>query len=151
MADARSERLRVAVRWLTVAVLTVVFVIPFLGNRLRVADVDPQFMRDLIERAHRFGGTFYENGIYNKGVLEPFVYNLGRHLGGYDGMWLTISIFAAIAAAACFNAAAACRLASKALVASAPEFRDCCCACAASCAPSAACRIASSNDTGGAG
>src|SRR4051794_34677374 len=58
-------------------------------------------MRDLIERAHRFGGTFYENGIYNKGVLEPFVYNLARHLGGYGGMWLTISIFAAIAGLVC--------------------------------------------------
>jgi uncharacterized membrane protein len=75
--------------------------VPFIGNELRVADVDPQFMRDLIERMHRFGGTFYENGIYNKGVLEPNLYNLARHLGGYSGMWLVISVFAAIAALVC--------------------------------------------------
>src|SRR2546430_4096836 len=51
MPEARSDRYRRAVRWVTVAVLTVVFVMPFLGNRVRVADVDPQFMRDLIERS----------------------------------------------------------------------------------------------------
>lgn len=101
MAENRPARSHVAIRWLTVAVLTVVFVVPFIGNQLRVADVDPQFMRDLIERVHRFGGTFYQNGIYNKGLLEPFVYNLARHLGGYDGMWLVISAFAAMAAVVC--------------------------------------------------
>ena len=101
MPEARSDRYRRAVGWVTVAVLTVVFVVPFIGNRVRVADVDPQFMRDLIERLHRFGGSFYQNGIYNKGLLEPVMYDLARHLGGYNGMWLVISVFAAIAALVC--------------------------------------------------
>jgi hypothetical protein len=101
MAEGASTRWRKVVGWLTAAVLTVVFVVPFLGNQMRVADVDPEFMRDIIERVHRFGGTFYQNGIYNKGLIEPLTYNLARHLGGYDGMWLFISVFAAIAAAIC--------------------------------------------------
>src|SRR5438270_11394638 len=84
--ERAANRWREPVRWLTVAVLAIVVVVPIVGNQVRVADVDPQFMRDLIERVHRFGGTFYQNGIYNKGVLEPVVYNVARHLGGYDGM-----------------------------------------------------------------
>jgi hypothetical protein len=99
--EHRSDLWPQAVRWVTAAVLAIVVVVPIVGNQVRVADVDPEFMRDLIERVHRFGGTFYQNGIYNKGVLEPFVYNLARHLGGYDGMWLTISAFADIAAVIC--------------------------------------------------
>lgn len=97
MSDVSAARWHAAIRWVTAAVLTVVFVIPIVGNQMRVADVDPEFMRDIIERVHRFGGSFYQNGIYNKGVLEPFTYNLARHLGGYDGMWIVISAFAAIA------------------------------------------------------
>src|SRR5438270_10744142 len=99
--ERAANRWQEPVRWLTVAVLAIVVVVPIVGNQVRVADVDPQFMRDLIERVHRFGGTFYQNGIYNKGVLEPVVYNVARHLGGYDGMWLTISAFAAVAALIC--------------------------------------------------
>src|SRR5438270_1423783 len=99
--ERAANRWQEPVRWLTVAVLAIVVVVPIVGNQVRVADVDPQFMRDLIERVHRFGGTFYQNGIYNKGVLEPFVYNVARHLGGYDGMWIAVSAFAAVAALIC--------------------------------------------------
>ncbi|HWW52229.1 MAG TPA: hypothetical protein VNY84_00560, partial [Acidimicrobiales bacterium] len=98
MAEERAPRGRLVLQAVTVAVLTVIAVVPVVGNQLRVADVDPQFMRDLIERMHRFGGTFYQNGIYNKGALEPVVYDVARHLGGYNGMWVMISAFAAVAA-----------------------------------------------------
>src|SRR5437763_16594137 len=99
--ERAANRWQEPVRWLTVAVLAIVVVIPVVGNQVRVADVDPQFMRDLIERVHRFGGTFYQNGIYNKGVLEPFVYNVARHLGGYDGLWIAVSARAAAPALIC--------------------------------------------------
>jgi len=80
------------------AAVTIVVVVPFLGNELRVQDYDSQFARDILERVHRFGGTFYQNGIYNKGPLELSVYNVARHLGGYDGMWSWVSVFGTIAA-----------------------------------------------------
>ncbi|MGI9021982.1 MAG: hypothetical protein ACR2HV_01880 [Acidimicrobiales bacterium] len=89
--------LRVGVLWLTVAAITVVAAVPLLGNELRVQDWDAQFARDIVERVHHFGGTFYENGIYNKGPLELFAYNVARHLGGYDGMWYWVSIFGTVA------------------------------------------------------
>ncbi|MCU1462126.1 MAG: hypothetical protein JWO37_2201 [Acidimicrobiales bacterium] len=106
MRDDVRQRIDAGVRWLTVALLTVVGVVPIIGNELRVQNVDPQFMRDIIERVHRFGGTFYDNGIYNKGPLEPIVYDVARHLGGADGMWLVVSAFVALAALACAVAAA---------------------------------------------
>ena len=106
MRERALRLLDPGVRWLTVATLTVVGIVPIVGDELRVQNVDPQFMRDIIERVHRFGGTFYQNGIYNKGPLEPVVYDLARHIGGYNGMWLVVSAFAAIAALAAAVAAA---------------------------------------------
>jgi hypothetical protein len=99
-------RMHGTIKWVTVAVLTVVGVVPIVGNWLRVQDVDPQFMRNLIERVHQLGGTFYENGIYNKGPLEPVVYSFARHIGGYDGMWFVISALSALVALVCGLAAA---------------------------------------------
>lgn len=89
--------LRTGLLWVTVAAITIVVAVPFLGNELHVQDYDSQFARDIVERVHYFGGTFYENGIYNKGPLELCVYNVARHLGGYDGMWFWVSIFGTIA------------------------------------------------------
>ena len=83
---------------MTIAAITIVAVVPLLGNELRVQDWDPQFARIIVERTIRFGGSFYENGIYNKGPLELLVYDVARHLGGYDGMWHIVSVFAAVAA-----------------------------------------------------
>jgi hypothetical protein len=65
------------------------------GNVQRVADVDPQYTRDLVERTIRYGGTYYENGIHNKGPLEPFVYHVAAWLTSWDGYWYTISAFVA--------------------------------------------------------
>src|SRR5437763_16888849 len=104
--ERAANRWQEPVRWLTVAVLAIVVVVPIVGNQVRVADVDPQFMRVIIERVHRFGGTFYQNGIYNKGPLEPVVYDVARHLGGYNGMWFVISAVVALAALICAVAAA---------------------------------------------
>jgi hypothetical protein len=97
--DRLDEHFRTGVLWLTVAAVAAVAVVPVLGNQLRVQDWDPQFARVIVERVQRFGGTFYENGIYNKGPLELIVYDVARHLGGYDGMWHVVSAFGALAAA----------------------------------------------------
>ncbi len=61
---------------------------------------DPQYIRVLVERTVRFGGSYYSNGIHNKGPLEPFVYEIAARIGGRDGMWLVVAIFALLAALA---------------------------------------------------
>jgi hypothetical protein len=97
---------QLAVRWATVAVFAVVALVPIIGDQLRVQDADPQFMRLIVERMHSFGGAIYENGIYNKGWLEPITYDVARHIGGYNGMWFVISLFTALVAGICAFAAA---------------------------------------------
>ena len=65
----------------------------FFSNSLRSADFDPQQMRTYIGRTVRFGGTFYENGLHNKGPLDPIIYRFAFTLGGYDAFWYAISGF----------------------------------------------------------
>jgi hypothetical protein len=94
-----SDRGVRVVRWLTVGVLGTVAVVPIAGNEQRVQDVDPMFMRNIVERAARFGGSYYENGIYNKGLLEPLVYDFAGRVTSYDGFWFAISAITAAVAA----------------------------------------------------
>jgi len=89
----------IAVKWVTVLVLAVVAIVPVVGNEGSVQDVDPMFMRTIIERTDVYGGTFYENGIYNKGPLEAIFYNLANHITSYNGFWFAISLFVALVAA----------------------------------------------------
>lgn len=57
----------------------------------RAPDFDPQYARDIVERSLRFGGTYYQNGIHNKGPLEPFVYELAARLTTDAGYWFGIA------------------------------------------------------------
>ena len=68
-------------------------IVAFFSNALRSADFDPQQMRVYVERTIRFGGTFYENGLHNKGPLDPIIYRFAFTLGGYDAFWYAISGF----------------------------------------------------------
>ena len=77
---------------LTVAV----FVGVFFGNDFRVSDWDPTYMRDLVERSMRYGGSFYVNGIHNKGPLEPVVYRLAATLSSWDSYWYAVTVFVLI-------------------------------------------------------
>jgi hypothetical protein len=86
-------------RFLTVVVLGLVAVVPIVGNELRVQDVDPTYTRNLVERAARFGGTYYENAIHNRGSLEPVLYDLAHRITSFDGFWFAISAMVAIIAA----------------------------------------------------
>ena len=54
--------------------------------QLSAANYDPQYMRVLVERTIRLGGSYYENGIHNKGPLEPAVYELAGRIGGRSGL-----------------------------------------------------------------
>lgn len=59
----------------------------------RSQDFDPQYARTIIERAARFGGTYYENGIHNKGPLETVVYDSARLFTDFDTYWFGISTY----------------------------------------------------------
>ncbi|MFM8563002.1 MAG: hypothetical protein ACKOCE_03805 [Acidimicrobiia bacterium] len=59
----------------------------------RSQDYDPQYARTIVERAARFGGTYYENGVHNKGPLETVVYDAARWFTSYDTYWFAIASF----------------------------------------------------------
>jgi hypothetical protein len=63
----------------------------------RAADFDPQYARNIVERTARFGGSYYENGIHNKGPLEPALYSLAARISSYDGFWFAIALFVMLA------------------------------------------------------
>ncbi len=77
----------------TVFVVGAMVLAAFFDNEYRSRNWDPQLARDYVERAIRFGGTFYENGLQNKGPLEPAVYRLAAALTTWDGYWYAISFF----------------------------------------------------------
>lgn len=59
----------------------------------RSRDFDPQYARTIVERAARFGGTYYQNGVHNKGPLETAVYDSVRLFTNYDTYWFGISAY----------------------------------------------------------
>ncbi|MBU3688629.1 MAG: hypothetical protein B7C54_10940 [Acidimicrobiales bacterium mtb01] len=59
----------------------------------RSQDYDPQFARTVVERAARFGGSYYENGIHNKGPFEMVVYDAAHRVASYDSYWFAIAAF----------------------------------------------------------
>ena len=104
---ARSGRFwsSIAAGGLTVLITTFVLAAVF-GNEFRSRNFDPLYMRVLVDRALRFGGSYYENGIHNKGPLEPFVYEVAARIGGPDGSWLVLSIVIVLASGGVIAAAA---------------------------------------------
>jgi hypothetical protein len=87
-----------AVRWATAAGFGAAILAATIGNWLRVQDVDPQFTTVLVQRTIKYGGSFYENGIHNRGPLEPFVYWLADRLTPASGYWYAISAFVVVIA-----------------------------------------------------
>jgi hypothetical protein len=91
---------------ITFASFVVVFAAAVVGNWRRSQNVDPEYAYDIVLRTIRFGGTYYENGIHNKGPLETFVYHAATWISSRDGFWYAISLFIAIGAAVIGAAAA---------------------------------------------
>src|SRR5687767_11933855 len=98
MDDDRTRWGEAAIRFATVVGLALVAVVPIVGNELRVQDVDAIYMRNLVERASVYGGTYYENTIHNRGTIEPFLFDLASRVISYDGYWFVISFFVAVLA-----------------------------------------------------
>ncbi|MBI4935488.1 MAG: hypothetical protein HY828_16530 [Actinobacteria bacterium] len=65
----------------------------FFANEIRSADVDPQFIRLIGERTSRFGGTYYQNSLHNKGPFDALLYHVPREVLGFDAYWYGISFF----------------------------------------------------------
>ncbi|MDP1819737.1 MAG: hypothetical protein Q8K58_07545 [Acidimicrobiales bacterium] len=97
-AGWRSLPIVGGLRILTAAFLLVVAVVPVVGNELRVQDVDPVYMRNMVERVAAFGGTYYENSIHNRGPVEPLLYDLAGRVTSYDGYWFAVSAMVALLA-----------------------------------------------------
>lgn len=64
----------------------------YFHNEYRSQNWDPMQTRVYVLRTIRFGGTFYENGLVNKGPVEPMVYRLAEALTSYEGFWYAISL-----------------------------------------------------------
>ncbi len=82
----------------TFAAFIVVFAAAVVGNWQRSQNVDPEYTADIVFRTIRFGGAYYQNGIHNKGPLEPFVYQVASWITTRDGFWYGISFFIALSA-----------------------------------------------------
>lgn len=72
--------------------------VAWVGLESRSQDFDPQYVRTIVERAAAFGGTYYQNGIHNKGPLETAVYDSARLFTSFDGYWFGISVYVILAA-----------------------------------------------------
>jgi hypothetical protein len=88
-----GSRSSIITRAIYISIGTLFLIAAFFSNALRSADFDPQQMRTYVERTVRFGGSFYENGLHNKGPLDPIIYRFAFTLGGYDAFWYAISGF----------------------------------------------------------
>jgi hypothetical protein len=84
--------------WATVAAGTLLLISAVFQNELNSQDWDPQYMRDIVERTLVHGGSYYENGIHNKGPIEPLVYHAATLISSYYSFWLAMSMFIALAA-----------------------------------------------------
>ena len=96
------SRLLKPATWAFVALMVVA---AFFHNEYRAQNWDPQQTRVYVERTLRFGGTFYENGLLNKGPLEPLIYRVAAAITSWDGFWFAISAFVIVAAAIVARAA----------------------------------------------
>jgi hypothetical protein len=59
----------------------------------RSQDFDPQYTKTIIDRAAEFGGTYYQNGIHNKGPLETALYDSVRIFTTNGSYWFGISLY----------------------------------------------------------
>lgn len=99
--DGRADVIRRPVRqWTATAVAagSLGTAAAWVGLENRSQDFDPQYARTIVERAARFGGSYYQNGIHNKGPLETAVYDSARWITSDDGYWFGISAYVILAA-----------------------------------------------------
>src|SRR4051794_16641849 len=97
--DQIERRVGDVVWVVTIATFATVFAAAAIGNWRRSQNVDPMYAYDILLRTLRYGGTYYQNGIHNKGPLEIFVFQAASWITSHDGFWYGISFFIAVGAA----------------------------------------------------
>ena len=88
---ANAASLRPAHAIAITTIVTVLIVAAFFFIQRRAPDWDPQYARDIAERTMRYGGSYYENSVHNKGPLEPGLYHLAGMVSSFDSFWFAIS------------------------------------------------------------
>ncbi|HEX5630392.1 MAG TPA: hypothetical protein VFY15_01905, partial [Acidimicrobiia bacterium] len=96
-----------ALTWVVGALLVLGVIVAAIGNEQRVQDWDPQYTKVVVDRTEAYGGTFYENGLFNKGPLELILHRTGSVLLGDDGHWIWIAFVSALLSIAIAFAASA--------------------------------------------
>ena len=91
----------------TVVLVGAMVIAAYFHNELRAQNWDPMQTRVYVERTLRYGGTFYENGLVNKGPVEPMVYRLATAVTSWDGFWYAISALVIVVSAVLAWAASA--------------------------------------------
>lgn len=86
--------------WGSTAAVTGLLSAALFRNETNAEDWDPQYMLDIVERTRRFGGSWYVNGIHNKGPLEPALYHAARSVSTFDTVWFVIAALAVLTAVA---------------------------------------------------
>ncbi|HEY4331856.1 MAG TPA: hypothetical protein VGM78_04780, partial [Ilumatobacteraceae bacterium] len=92
------------VPWRRIALCATVFVVAgmviaaFFHNEYRAQNWDPMQTRVNVERALKYGSTYYQAGLVNKGSFELEVYRIATAITSWDGFWFAISGFILIAA-----------------------------------------------------
>ena len=84
--------------WVIGVLIVIALVVTALGNEQRVQDWDPQYTKVVVDRTAAYGGTFYENGLFNKGPLELVLHQIGSVIMPEDGHWIWIALVSALLA-----------------------------------------------------
>jgi hypothetical protein len=98
MPEPRSITLDRTLHWFTLVGATALGFGAIFANWLRTNEPDAQFAREVVVRVAKYGGTYYDNGVLDRGPQEEWFHSLASHISSYDGYWYTISAFAAIIA-----------------------------------------------------
>jgi hypothetical protein len=100
VAPPRStSKLEDLTRTVTIVAFALVGAGAAVGNVTRAEAVEPSYTYDIVLRTIRFGGSYYANGIHDKGPLDMLLYHAATWFSTHDGFWYVISILVAIAAA----------------------------------------------------
>ena len=99
VTEPRPLTLDRGLRWLTIVAMTGLGCAALVGNWFRAAAPDAQSRGEIVVRVSKYGGTYFDNAVLNRGPLEQWAHSLASHISTYDGYWYTISAFVAIVSA----------------------------------------------------
>jgi hypothetical protein len=99
VTEPRPLTLDRGLRWLTIVAMTGLACAALVGNWFRASAPDAQYAREIVVRVSKYGGTYFDNAVLNRGPLEQWAHSLASHISTYDGYWYTISAFIAIVSA----------------------------------------------------